>query len=161
MLKLQFTLHHASKLLFCCVVVASLSACATLGDDFEQPDVTISSFRAVPAAGAMPSFEIGLRVTNPNSTPLKLRGVAYTIELGGREVVTGVGKDLPMIDAYSEGVFTVTAAASLFAGIRLFTDLMNSPTDNIDYKIVTKLDVGAFIPAIRVKEEGQLSLTGG
>lgn len=108
----------------------------------------------------MPSFEIGLRVINPNPTPLTLRGVAYNIELGGRELVSGVGKDLPVIDGYGEGVFTVTASASLFEGLRFLNDLLNSPTDLVDYRLTTKLDVGTFIPAIRVRDEGQISLTG-
>jgi len=135
-----------------------LAGCATLRPDFEQPTVTISSFRPVPGDGAVPGFEIRLRVINPNAEPLKLRGVAYTVSLAGREVVTGVGKDLPVIEGYGEGVFTVTAAASLYQGVRLFGELLNMQQDEIDYELSTKLDVGALIPAIRVKDKGTISL---
>ena len=43
-----------------------------------------------------------------------------------------------------------------------FTDnlamhLMANPTDRIPYKVTTKLDVGTFMPAIRVKEEGEFT----
>lgn len=152
--------HSPGRLLLCCLLgVALLSGCATLRPDFETPTVTISSFRPVTSAGAVPSFEIGLRVINPNAEPLKLRGVAYTVALAGRQIVTGVGKDLPVIEGYGEGVFTVTAAANLYEGMRLFGDLLGTQQETIDYELTTKLDVGALLPAIRVKDKGAISLT--
>jgi len=144
--------------LLACLLIAVLPGCTSLDSDFETPTVTINSFRAVPSDSGAPSFEIGLRVLNPNREALDLQGVAYTISLEGRELVTGVGKDLPVIPAYSEGIFTVTASASLFQGFRLITDLMNSPKEKLSYEVATKLDVGTFRPAIRVKDAGEISL---
>jgi len=139
-----------------CLLV-SLSSCTTLRPDFEQPRVTVSSFRPVFTTAGVPNFEIGLRVVNPNNFPLELQGLAYTVELAGREVVTGVGSDLPVIAAYGEGTFKVTAAVSLMEGFRLMSDLMAQPSDRIPYKLTTKLDVGTFMPAIRVMDEGELT----
>ena len=99
--------------LLACLFIAVLPGCTSLDSDFETPTVTINSFRAVPSDSGAPSFEIGLRVINPNREALELQGVAYTISLEGRELVTGVGKDLPVIPAYSEGIFTVTASAKV------------------------------------------------
>ena len=106
----------------------------------------------------MPAFAIGLRVINPNREPLKLVGVAYTVSLEGHEVIKGVGSDLPVIDAYGEGEFELTAAANLFAGIRLITDLMSRQRDSFNYELEAKLDIGAFRPAIRVRDSGQIDL---
>jgi len=144
--------------LLACLLIAVLSGCTSLDRDFETPTVTIDSFRAIPSDAGAPSFEIGLRVVNPNSQALELQGVAYTISLEGRQLVTGVGKDLPVIPGYSEGFFTVTASASLFQGFRLITDLMSTPKDKLSYEVSTKLDVGTFRPAIRVKDSGEISL---
>jgi len=107
----------------------------------------------------MPTFEIGLRVVNPNDVELKLRGVSYTVTLAGRDVITGAGKELPVIDSYSEGTFTLTAAASFSEGFLIMTDLMKNPRDSIRYEVSTKLDVGSIMPAIRVKEVGEISLS--
>lgn len=141
-----------------CSALIVVSGCATLDSDYETPTVTINSFRSLPSTQGTPSFEIGLRVVNPNREALELQGIAYTISLEGRELITGVGKDLPVIEGYSEGTFTVTASASLYEGIRLLTDLMSSPRDTLRYEVSTKLDVGAFRPAIRVKDAGELML---
>jgi LEA14-like dessication related protein len=144
--------------LLCCIWLFILPGCTSLSSDFETPTVTINSFRAIPSDSGAPSFEIGLRVVNPNRDALELQGIAYTISLDGRELINGVGKDLPVIPGYSEGDFTVTASASLYQGLRLITDMMNTPKDSLSYEVATKLDVGAFRPAIRVKDTGEISL---
>ncbi|MGB5626177.1 MAG: LEA type 2 family protein [Woeseiaceae bacterium] len=106
----------------------------------------------------MPNFEIGLHVVNPNREPLKLRGVSYTVNLGGHELIKGVGNELPVIDAYGEGSFTLTATPNLLAGIGLVTDLMRSSTNSVKYKLEAKLDVGRIQPAIRISDSGEISL---
>ncbi len=135
-----------------------LQACAGLRPGYETPTVTINSFRALPSQGALPNFEIGLHVVNPNREALKLRGVSYTVSLGGHELIKGVGNELPVIEAYGEGSLTLTASPNLFAGIRLVTDLMNSSTDKVRYKLEAKLDVGRIQPSIRVSDSGEISL---
>lgn len=135
-----------------------LQACTGLRPGYEMPTVTVNSFRALPSQGALPNFEIGLHVVNPNREPLKLRGVSYTVNLGGHELIKGVGNELPVIEAYGEGGFTLTATPNLLAGIGLVTDLMRSSTESIDYKLQAKLDVGMIQPAIRITDSGKISL---
>ena len=135
-----------------------LHACTGMRSDFETPTVTVNSFRTIPSDTTMPKFEIGLHVTNPNREDLKLDGVAYTVSVEGRDLINGVGNDLPVIEGYGEGDFVVTAAVSLFDGAMLLKDLMNSPKEKLKYKLEAKLDIGAFAPPIRVRDEGEFSL---
>ena len=151
-------MHFNMRLIGVIVLAMGLQGCANLTPDFETPTVNISSFRTLPSDSMMPAFEIGLRVMNPNSVALKLRGVSYTVSLDGNEVITGVGNDLPVIEAYGEGEFKLTASADLFAGMRLFTDLLKSNKDTFSYEVEAKLDVGTFTPAIRVKDGGEINL---
>lgn len=140
------------------VIALVAAGCAGLGPGYETPTVTVSSFRTLPSQGALPAFEIGLRVINPNRDPLELQGVAYTVSLEGHELIKGVSSELPVIDAYGEGEFKLTASANLFAGIRLITDLMSSDRDSFRYDLEAKLDIGSFRPTIRVRESGEISL---
>lgn len=129
-----------------------------MGGGYDTPTVTVKSFRPLPSQGAIPDFEIGLHVINPNSEALKLRGVSYTVSLGGHELIKGVGNRLPVIEPYGEGDLTLNASANLLAGIRLVSDLMNRPGEQLDYEFEAKLDIGALRPAIRVRDSGQVSL---
>ena len=138
--------------------VLTLSGCTGMRPGFETPTVTITSFRALPAQGVVPQFEIGLQVINPNREALKLDGVSYAVSIEGKELVKGVSNELPVIEGYGTGDITLTAAPNLIAGVRLITDLLSGPRDTFTYALEAKLDVGTFIPAIRVRDEGEISL---
>lgn len=142
------------------LVLILLSSCATLSPDYEEPTVTLSSFRAIPSEGMVPAFEIGLRIINPNAQDLALEGVVYTISLAGHDLVKGVGKDFPVIEGYSEGDIKLTASANLLAGIRFVGDMMQAQGEAIDYEFEAKLDLSGLYPSIRVRESGKIDLSG-
>jgi LEA14-like dessication related protein len=143
------------------LLTAVLGACATMSPDYEEPTVTLSSFKALPSEGMVPAFEIGLRIINPNSQPLDLEGIVYTVSLQGYELVKGVGKDFPVIEGYSEGAVKLTASANLLAGIRFVGDMMQSQGESVEYEFKAKLDLGGLYPSIRVRESGEINLNGG
>ena len=139
-----------------------MSACSGMQPGYETPTVSVQSFRAVPSTtgAGLPSFEIGLQVINPNLETLELAGISYTVSLDGQDVIKGVGNELPVIEGYSEGTFTVTAAFNVMAGIQFFRSLMNKTNEAFDYAFEAKLDPGAFKRKIRVRDSGTISLAG-
>ena len=155
---LQYTRLPLTILLLCCF--ALLQACASFDPDYEQPTVTLSSFKAAPSEGGIPTFEIGLHLLNPNASPFRLEGVVYTVSIQGHDVVKGVGKDFPVLEGYSEQTIRLTATANLFAGIRLVMDLMNSPGTDLNYEFEAKLDTGGFGRSIRIRENGSFRMNG-
>ncbi len=142
------------------LLVLMLQACATIDPDYEQPTVTLKSFRALPSEGMIPSFEIGLNVLNPNSSSFQLQGVVYTVSIQGHDVVKGVGKDFPVVEGYSEETIKLTATANLFAGVRLLMGLVDSPDENLEFEFEAKLDTGGFGRSIRIREKGSFRLDG-
>lgn len=156
---LQITRIRLATFLLSCSFLL-IQACASIDPDYEQPTVSLSSFRALPSDGGMPTFEIGLHILNPNSTSFSLEGVVYTVSIQGHDVVKGVGKDFPVLEGYSEQTIKLTAAANLFAGIRLVMDLMNSPNESLEYEFEAKLDTGGFGRSLRVRETGSFRLDG-
>jgi len=140
----------------CCAI--ALQGCSTLSG-YETPSVSITSVRTAPSAGALPDFVIGLRVINPNRTALPVQGISYAVSLAGNEVIRGVGNDFPVIEAYGQADLTITASANLFAGIRLFSELLRSPQDSVDYDVDARLDLGGLRPTLRVRDRGNLSLS--
>jgi len=137
-----------------------LGSCATLSPDYEEPTVTLSSFKALPSEGMVPAFEIGLRIINPNSQALNLEGIVYTISLESYELVKGVGKDFPVIEGYSEGEVKLTASANLLAGIRFVSEMVQSEGGSVEYEFKAKLDLGGLYPSIKVREKGDINLDG-
>jgi len=147
-----------ARILAALLLSITLASCATMDPNYEEPTVTLSSFKALPSEGMIPAFEIGLRIINPNSQALNLEGIVYTVSLEGYELVKGVGKDFPVIEGYSEGDVKLTAAANLLAGVRFVTNLMQEQRDTFEYEFKAKLDLGGLYPSIRVKEKGNINL---
>ena len=139
-------------------LVALFGACATVKPGYEEPTVNLTSFRMVPSEGVAPQFEVGLQIINPNRDALELVGLAYTISLEGRDVISGVSNDLPVIEGYDQGEVKLLASTNLIEGARLIGNLMSEPRDSLNYEFRAKLDVGALSPAIRVEESGTLDL---
>lgn len=150
----------AQKLGLLIMANALLSGCAGMMPGYETPSVSVQSFRPIASnnGSGLPAFEIRLQVVNPNLEPLELAGIAYTISLDGHELIKGVGNDLPVIDGYGEGSFTLTAGFNVLAGIQLFRSLLAKDTDTFNYAFEAKLDPGAFRPKIRITQAGSVSL---
>ena len=132
-----------------------------MGSGYETPSVSVQSFRPVASdsGSGLPAFEIGLHVINPNLEPLELAGISYTISLDGKDLIKGVGNDLPVIEGYGEGTFVLTAGFNVMAGIQLFRSLANKDSDSFDYSFKAKLDPGAYRRKIRISDSGSISLS--
>lgn len=141
-------------------IVLMVASCATIHPDYETPVVNVSSIRALPAEGMAPRFEIGLHIVNPNRSPLKLYGIAYSLKLEGYKILTGVANDLPIIEGYDEGDVSLFASANLLNSIRFFSKLINTRREAITFDLEAKLDLGGFRPTIRVVESGEVDLSG-
>ena len=142
------------------VLMLALLGCSSLMPGYEEPSVTVSSFRLLPANSINPVFEIGLHIINPNNSPLALKGLAYTASIEGHKVLAGVSNELPLIPAYGTGDVTVKASTDLFGGFRLISDLLSQQRQQLQYQLNVKLDIGSFLPAIRVEQQGEFSLSG-
>jgi len=138
--------------------ITLLSACTSLNPNFEKPDVSVTSFKILPGSSINPTFEIGLRVVNPNSISLNLKGISYSASVEGNKIFSGVANQLPIIPAYGEDEVTLNAQADLLGGLRLFTDLMKPREGPIGYTLNVKLDVGIFALPIYITREGNLTI---
>lgn len=138
-------------LLSLCALVAG---CSTMRPGFVAPSVNITSFKPLPSEGIVPRFEISLRVVNPNSTQLSLRGMSYKVALNNFDVMDGAANMLPVVPAYGEAEFKVIATVGLFEGIRFVNDMLQHSHGQVAYSLKAKLDVGAMLPAIDIEKTG-------
>ena len=146
-------------LIFILILGFSLVGCAGLQTDYESPIVSVTSFNAIPGEGMVPRFKIGLHIVNPNRSALDLKGIAYTINLEGHNLLTGVSNKLPRLEAYGEGDILLTASVDFFNSIGFFADLAkNKNRKTFSYSLDAKLDVGILHPIIRVSKKGDISL---
>lgn len=153
---------RANLKLLLIVMTITLSGCATLSPDFEDPQVKVVSLRMLPAESQAQGVAIGLRILNPNSTGLNLVGMSYSLRLQGHDLLSGARNDIPPIPAYSEVPVEVVATFNLINGLRFLQTMINQQDDIMNYELVAKLDIGSrLMPAVRITESGQIKLNNG
>lgn len=141
-------------------LILCISACTTLQPNFENPSLQVTSIALLPSEGVQINFDVGLKVNNPNKTPLNVLGLAYDLHLDGYKVLEGVGNDIPEIPAYGSAEFNITASTNLMQSFKLFSELLSNPKSVLDYSLNTKLDLGStWLPALRLKDSGEINLT--
>jgi len=133
-----------------------LVGCASLSSDFEKPQVQLVSFKPLAAEGFEQRFEIRLRILNPNNSDLNIQGMSYHFSLNDHKLVSGVSNEIPNIPAYGEGVVLLNGSTNLISGGRFIFDLLQGNKDTLTYDLEAKIDVGAFIPSIKIVENGVL-----
>ncbi len=144
-----------SALLICLLV-----GCASLSPYPERPNVSVTSFALAPdSTGLTPRFRVGLNVVNPNRRDLPLVGMSYGLDIEGTRILSGAAADLPVVPAYGSADFTVDLTPDLLGSARLVSDLMGRQRDRLDYRFSARLDVGGWMPDIRVEQQGELNLS--
>ena len=150
------------KYLRCAVLVllgmAFFGGCASLTQEFDPPKVNLESFRSLPSEGGAPRFEIVLRIINPNAQPLDIAGISYSVELLGKELITGVANDIAPIEGYGEGEVTLEAGLQLFELLRLLASLGETASQPLVYKFSAKIDFNGFMPTQRIEDSGEITL---
>ena len=134
-----------------------LMGCTTVTGDMDPPKVTVENVEASPTDGT-PRFLITLNIVNPNKQALDIAGVSYSIDIMGKELVTGVTNQVPKIEPYSEQQVELEAGVRLFELVRLLAGLGMEPTDELEDQFEAKIDFHGWMPTQRVDETGVISL---
>lgn len=144
-----------------CAVVAALlllGACASLVGPVEEPRVSLTSLRMLPASGGQQRIEVGLRVMNPNGFDLQAAGIVVDAGFNDIPVVSGAVAAPPVVPAYGEAQITVPLSASLLNGIRLLRSIAENPDDPVSYRLQLRMDLKLPMSrSITILEQGQIS----
>ncbi len=141
--------------LLCC----GLTACANFTPQFDKPSIKVKSFRVLPSNSLNPTFAIGLEVSNPNGVDLNIKGMSYTASIAGKELLSGVANQLPVIPAYGQENINLQAQADWLVGVQLLSKLMSHPDTPLTYNLNVKMDVGLFSLPIYIERKGVIDLT--
>jgi LEA14-like dessication related protein len=103
-----------------------------------------------------------MRVQNPNDRELRVRGITYTIELGGEELGRGLSGSSFVVPARGEAEFDMLVTANLAGTLLKLLERARqdgrAPSE-ISYVLrgEVKLDSG-LVRTVPFNEKGQLSL---
>ena len=149
------------KLLSVLACAVLLSGCAGLGPRLETPKLFIVSVELIKGDLFEQRLRARMRVQNPNDRELAVKGLTYTIEVGGEEFGRGMSGSSFTVPRMGEAEFDMNVTANL-AGtlLRLASrsDKGGMP-DTLDYRIAGKVSLApGLLRSIPFEETGTLKL---
>jgi hypothetical protein len=138
--------------------LVTLVGCASLAPALDPPKISLMSLRNLPSEGGAPRFEIKLKIINPNKQSLDIAGISYSIALLDKELVTGVTRDVPPIEAYGEGIVTLNADVQLLQLLRLVATMGTTRSEPLVYRFSAKIDFIGFMRTQRLEESGEITI---
>ncbi len=131
-----------------------ISGCASLR--LEQPQVSLIGFSPVKSSGMETQFALNVRISNPNSIDLPIKGMSYQFSINGADLLQGVSNSIPTIPAYGSEDVTLNMTVSLLSAPKLLYSLMNKQGEEVKYAFTAKIDLSGMLPAFTIRESGVL-----
>lgn len=149
---------RAVWLLFVVVGVAC-SACATLAQSVETPEVSIVNLRLLNATLAKQNYELTLNVRNPNPIALPVRGLLYRVQLAGEDFASGETRGAFTIPANGELQFGLSVSTDMLRSLASLQRLFDRNDQVLGYKLGGELRVDLpFVRAIPFSSSGEINL---
>ena len=141
--------------------IVLLSGCAGLSPRLETPKLSIVSVELIKGDLFEQRLRARMRVQNPNDRELAVKGLTYTIEVGGEEFGRGMSGSSFTVPRMGEAEFDMNVTANL-AGtlLRLASraDKGGMP-ETLDYRIAGKVSLASgLLRSIPFEEKGTLKL---
>jgi LEA14-like dessication related protein len=139
-----------------------LSACAALAPKLETPKLSIVNVELVKSDLFEQRLRARIKVENPNDRELAVKGITYTIEVGGEEFGRGISGSSFVVPRLGEAEFDMNVTANMAGTLmRLATRAREAgrAPDAVDYRIVGKVSLATgLLRSVPFEERGTFRL---
>jgi LEA14-like dessication related protein len=144
------------------VPVLALAGCSAFAPRLETPKLSIVSVELVKGELFEQRLRARMRVQNPNDRELAVKGITYTIELGGEELGRGLSGSSFIVPRLGEAEFDMMITANL-AGTLLKlagrAEKEGRVPGALDYRIVGKVQLSSgLLRSVPFDQKGTLRL---
>ena len=139
------------------VLAAALSGCALLVPKLQTPKLSIVNVQVLKATVFEQQLRVRMHVENPNDRSLPVRGLSYTMYLGGQQFATGASDAGFVVPALGSADFNMDVDAN--AAGALFTLLDRPRGAGVDYLMKGKVELThGWLRSIPFEERGTFTL---
>lgn len=139
------------------LVAVALSGCALFVPKLQTPNLSIVDIEVRRANFLEQQLRVRVRVENPNDRSLPIKGLSYTVYIGGEEFATGASDASFVVPALGTAEFnmdvTANAAGAIFA-------ILNRPRgQGIDYHMKGRVELThGWLRSIPFEQSGTFTL---
>ncbi|MFO1428188.1 MAG: LEA type 2 family protein [Steroidobacteraceae bacterium] len=140
-----------------------LTGCAAFAPRLETPRLSIVNVELVKSDLFEQRLRARMRVQNPHDRELAVKGITYTIEVGGEEFGRGISGSSFVVPRMGEAEFdmivTANMAGTLLRLVNKAQELGGKAPDAIDYRIVGKVSLASgVLRSVPFEEKGAFKL---
>ncbi len=136
-----------------------ITACAGLGTKLESPRVSVVGLRAVEASLFEQRLEVRLRVQNPNSLDIPVRGLDVDVELAEEPFARGSSAREFTVPARGEAEFDMIVTANAATALLRIATADRAEREQIGYRLKGKLSTRlGVLRSIPFEESGTIPL---
>ena len=150
----------AGRNLVAAILGAVLTGCATMVGLSEAPRVSLVSITPMGFQLFEQRFRVTLRVQNPNSQAITIRGLDYEIVINERSFAQGVSGKPLTVPAYGENSAEVEVVSTLQRILEQLEELSSRDKPSIDYAISGHVSVDGIPIPVPFEYRGTLALPG-
>jgi LEA14-like dessication related protein len=138
-------------------VSAPIIGCSTLVPKLESPHLSIVGMEVVRADLLQQQLRVRMHVQNPNDRALPVRGITYSVQLGGEDFAHGESERNFVVPALGEMDFDVNVFANAAPVILKY--ITGSRPDAVEYRITGKVQLSAgLVRSVPFNQTGSFKL---
>ena len=139
------------------LLAVALSGCTLFVPRLETPRLAIVDLQVRKASLIEQQLQVRVRVENPNDRSLPVKGLSYTVYLGGQEFATGVSDASFVVPALGTAEFNMDVTAN--AAGALFAILGKPRGQGIDYRMQGRVELTrGWLRSIPFEQTGTFTL---
>lgn len=139
------------------LLAVALSGCAVFVPRLETPSLSIVDVEVLRANFLEQRLRVRMRVENPNDRSLPIRGLSYTVYLGGQEFATGASDAGFVVPALGTAEFNMDVTAN--AAGALFAILHRPNGQGIAYRMKGRVELSrGWLRSIPFEQSGTFTL---
>ena len=149
--------RRATKLLLAGLASLALGGCASTLK-LEAPKLSVVSMKMQSADIFSQRILVRMRVMNPNTRDLPVKGITYRIEVNDAELAQGVSNTPFVVPSMGEAEFDVNLTANLASALSQLLGKRGS-SDTLDYRLIGSVALSSgFLRRIPFDERGSVKL---
>jgi LEA14-like dessication related protein len=121
------------------VVLVLLAGCVGLPSDLKTPEVSFVGLRAVDASLFEQRLEVRMKVRNPNTIELPVKGLDVEVELANEPFAQGVSAREFIVPAGGEAEFDMIVTANVATALLKIAGSDRKSREEIPYRVTGKL----------------------
>lgn len=143
------------------ILLLSFSACAGLTKHLEPPTVQIASVEVKELKGFEATFNVQLRVLNPNDISFITKGINFDVDINNNHLATGVSNAAVEIPAFGNAIIPIDVFSSALDVVKTVFTLSDKEISRYKIRGRLRLEGGSFmLSSIPFESEGDLDIKG-